>query len=207
MAFLGMTWTSIDPFTQKYGLLKPIGSMYQVIQAVTFWSPIVGGHLTNLWKGHVFTPKRALWITWYDIFTNIYYSNQPNVGEYFILGSRVVRLMMNHMGSHSVKKSSKQKTHPSNLEPCKSKQSKNSSTFGESEKWNPWKHINSFQLMWCFKQSSNMHLKSNWLVVSTHLKNIAVVKMGSSSPTWGKSKTYLSCHHPANDWLWQSFAG
>ena len=34
----------------------------QVIQAVTFSSPIVGGHLT-IWKGDLTIPKRSLWIT------------------------------------------------------------------------------------------------------------------------------------------------
>ena len=34
--------------------------IYQVIQAVPFSSPIVGGHVFTPWKGHVFTiPKRS----------------------------------------------------------------------------------------------------------------------------------------------------
>ena len=35
----------------------------QVIQFVTFPSPIFGGHLT-IYKGHLTIPKRSLWITW-----------------------------------------------------------------------------------------------------------------------------------------------
>ena len=31
----------------------------QVIQAVTFLSPIVGGHRSNLWRGHLIIPKRS----------------------------------------------------------------------------------------------------------------------------------------------------
>ena len=30
-----------------------------MIQVVTFLSPIVGGHLTSLWKGHFGHPKKA----------------------------------------------------------------------------------------------------------------------------------------------------
>ena len=40
------------------------GVMYQVIQFVTFSSPIVGGHLT-ISKGHLTIAKSALWITRY----------------------------------------------------------------------------------------------------------------------------------------------
>ena len=31
---------------------------YQVIQAVTFWSPIVGGHQQRPWKGHLTSPSQ-----------------------------------------------------------------------------------------------------------------------------------------------------
>ena len=36
---------------------------FQVIQAVTFSSPIVGGHFFTPSKGHLTIPKRSLWIT------------------------------------------------------------------------------------------------------------------------------------------------
>ena len=41
-------------------------------------------------------------------------------------------------------------------------------------------------------------VNQNWLMVEpTHLKNITVVKLGSSSPIFGmKIKKCLSCHHP-----------
>ena len=43
--------------------MNPCFSIHQVIQFVTFWSPIVGGH-QQLWKGHLTIPKRSQRITW-----------------------------------------------------------------------------------------------------------------------------------------------
>ena len=46
--------------------------------------------------------------------------------------------------------------------------------------------------------SHDLYVVNNWLVVSTHLKDM-LVKMGSSSPrNRGENKTHLSCHHLDN---------
>ena len=50
----------------------------------------------------------------------------------------------------------------------------------------------------CRGSSHDLYVVKNWLVVSTHLKDM-LVKMASSSPrNRGENKTHLSCHHLDN---------